>query len=94
MSADNAKPHGTTRHYQFYSINSEHQPLLSVNAGVGYIEALEQASCFLSSAIHTTETIAMENNDQPALCCSVTLLEITHGIIESVLQGLLQEKKQ
>lgn len=90
MSESTSKPIRTTKEHPFFSCSVDSQSLFKIKEGVELDDAINQASCFLASALKITEDLAFENDSAQAWACHY-LVEISKAIVDSLLINQMQE---
>ena len=80
-----------TKTYPFFSCNPERQNLFSVNEGIHLIDALENASGMINTAMQLMSEQELETtNDESAYY----LIQFGYAVMQSVLDAMIKARKK
>ena len=79
-----------TRRLKFFSCNPNCDSLFSVNPGLSANDALEIASCFLTTALGSCNEMA-KKHDSDVVWVSVYLVEISKAIVDAAIRASDEE---
>lgn len=81
----------TTHAYPFFSCNPQGTALFSVRPGVSSIDALQLASCFLTSARDAAYG-ATEHTDSSDVFAAAYLIDMAQAVVDAAIAGMIGEK--
>jgi hypothetical protein len=98
MNTTNRKPTGAvTAQYDFFPATREGESLFSVRAGIPLADAFDKLSSLMSSSIAAVEQSAIELEEAGGTPCalwqSVHLMTFAYALVQSMHNGLLENKK-
>lgn len=81
----------TTHAYPFFSCNPQGTALFSVRPGVSSIDALQIASCFLTSARDAAYS-ATAHTDSSDVFATAYLVEMAKSVVDAAIAGMISEE--
>lgn len=81
-----------TAHHPFFQCTPEQESLFSVREGIPTKDALEQAACFLISALAVVREAAEEANTD-SFWTSVYLISVAQAVVDSAVESIYAEER-
>lgn len=80
-----------TRRTRFFSCNPQGERLFSVRAGISADDALEQASCFLDSALDIASDLVNEHQANGSIAAVAYLIEMSKAVVDAATLSLAKD---